>query len=496
MKALEILNFSGCSGLKKFPDIRGNMDHLLELHLASTAIEELPSSIGHLTRLILLDLKSCSKLENFPEVMVDMENLKERLLDGTYIEGLPSSIDRLKGLVLLNLRKCQNLVSLPKGMCKLTSLETLIVSGCSQLNNLPRNLRSLQRLSQLHADGTAITQPPDSIVLLINLQVLIYPGYLSDLKLIEAAIPNDISTLISLKKLDLSRNNFLSIPAGISELTNLKDLRLGHCQSLIIIPELPPSIRDVDAHNCTGLFPSSFSVCTLQGLQFLFYNCSKPVEDQSSDQKRNALQRFPHNDASSSASVSSWNSRVDLASECGIVFKIELPTDWYNDDFLGFALCSILEHLPERIICRLNSDVFYYGDLKDFGHDFHWKGGIVRSEHVWLGYQPCSQLRLFQFNEPNDWNYIEISFEAAHRFNSSASNVVKKCGVCLIYAEDLEGIHPQNRKQLKSRGCNVVERSSDRDGLHGSGMDSSSSGSSQGPSNSPTLKIKRKHPQE
>ena len=113
----------------------------------------------------------------------------------------------------------------------------------------------------------------------------------------------------------------------------------------------------------------------------------------------------------------------------GSLIKIELPTDWYNDDFLGFALCSILEHLPERIICRLNSDVFYYGDLKDFGHDFHWKGDIIRSEHVWLGYQPCSQLRLFQFNDPNYWNYIEISFEVAHRFNSSASNVVKKCGV-------------------------------------------------------------------
>ncbi|WKA11215.1 hypothetical protein VitviT2T_028739 [Vitis vinifera] len=587
MKALEILNFSGCSGLKKFPDIRGNMDHLLELHLASTAIEELPSSIGHITRLVLLDLKrcknlkslptsicrlksleylflsGCSKLENFPEVMVDMENLKELLLDGTSIEGLPSSIDRLKGLVLLNMRKCQNLVSLPKGMCKLTSLETLIVSGCSQLNNLPRNLGSLQRLAQLHADGTAITQPPESIVLLRNLQVLIYPGCkilaptslgslfsfwlmhrnssngvglrlpssffsfrsftnldLSDLKLIEGAIPNDICSLISLKKLDLSRNNFLSIPAGISQLTNLKDLRLGHCQSLIIIPELPPSIRDVDAHNCTALFPTSSSVCTLQGLQFLFYNCSKPVEDQSSDQKRNALQRFPHNDASSSASVSSvttspvvrqklleniafsivfpgsgipewiWHQNV------GSFIKIELPTDWYNDDFLGFVLCSILEHLPERIICRLNSDVFYYGDFKDIGHDFHWKGDILGSEHVWLGYQPCSQLRLFQFNDPNDWNYIEISFEAAHRFNSSASNVVKKCGVCLIYAEDLEGIHLQNRKQLKSRGCNVVERSSDRDGLHGSGMDSSSSGSSQGASNSPTLKLKRKRPQE
>ena len=133
----------------------------------------------------------------------------------------------------------------------------------------------------------------------------------------------------------------------------------------------------------------------------------------------------------------------------------------------SWDLLSII--LPERIIYRLNSDVFYYGDLKDFGHDFHWKGNIVGSEHVWLGYQPCSQLRLFQFNDPNDWNRIEISFEAAQRFISSASNVVKKCGICFIYAEDLEGIHLQNRKQLKRGGCNVVERSSDREGLNGGG---------------------------
>ena len=187
---------------------------------------------------------------------------------------------------------------------------------------------------------------------------------------------------------------------------------------------------------------------------------------------------------------------MDLASECGIVFKIELPTDWYNDDFLGFALCSILEHLPERIICRLTSDVFDYADLKDFGHDFHCKGNNFGLEHVWLGYQPCSQLRLFQFNDPNDWNHIEISFEAAHRFRSSASNVVKKCGVCLIYAEDLEGIHPQNKIQLKSRGYNVVERSSENAELIGSGMSPISSGSSRRPTNNPTLKLKRKRPQE
>ena len=193
MKMLEILNFSGCSELKMFPDIQGNMEHLSELYLASTAIEGLPSSIGHLTGLVLLDLKrcknlkslptctcklkslellflsDCSKLESFPEMIEHMECLKELLLDGTSIEVLPSSIEHLKGLVLLNLRKCKKLVSLPSGMCSLRSLETLIVSGCSQLDKLPKNLGSLQGLVQLHADGTAITQPPDLIVLLRNL---------------------------------------------------------------------------------------------------------------------------------------------------------------------------------------------------------------------------------------------------------------------------------------------------------------------------------------
>ena len=232
-------------------------------------------------------------------------------------------------------------------MCKLTSLETLVVSGCLQLNNFPRNLGSLKRLAQLHADGTAITQPPESIVLLRNLQVLMYPGCkilaptslgslfsfwllprnssngiglqspsgfstfryctnlsLGDNKLKEVAIPNGICSLISLKKLDLSRNNFLSIPAGISELTNIKDLQLGQRDIVTEIPELPPSVQDIDAHNCAALLSVSSSVSTLQGVEFLFYDCSKPFEDESSDDKRNALQRFPHKEASSSASTS------------------------------------------------------------------------------------------------------------------------------------------------------------------------------------------------
>ena len=76
MEALKILNFSGCSGLKKFPDIQGNMGHLLELYLASTSLEELPTSIERLTGLVLLDLKRCKNLKSLPTSICKLESLE------------------------------------------------------------------------------------------------------------------------------------------------------------------------------------------------------------------------------------------------------------------------------------------------------------------------------------------------------------------------------------------------------------------------------------
>ncbi|XP_034674422.1 disease resistance protein RPV1-like [Vitis riparia] len=81
MEALKILNFAGCSELKKFPDIQCNMEHLLELYLSSTAIEELPSSIGqHITGLVLLDLKRCKNLTGLPTCIFKLKSLEYLIL--------------------------------------------------------------------------------------------------------------------------------------------------------------------------------------------------------------------------------------------------------------------------------------------------------------------------------------------------------------------------------------------------------------------------------
>ena len=69
LNSLKFLILSGCSKLKKFPKIGRNMTSMLELSLDRTAIEELPSSIKHLTSLTLLNLQDCKNLSSFPSVI-------------------------------------------------------------------------------------------------------------------------------------------------------------------------------------------------------------------------------------------------------------------------------------------------------------------------------------------------------------------------------------------------------------------------------------------
>ncbi|RVW64930.1 TMV resistance protein N [Vitis vinifera] len=392
-------------------------EDLVELDMCYSSLKRLWEGDLLLEKLNTIRVSCSQHLIEIPDITVSAPNLEKLILDGcsSLLEVHPS-IGKLNKLILLNLKNCKKLICFPSiiDMKRLKFSISLAAQG-SRSFQIFKNLGSLQRLAQLHADGTAIAQPPDSIVLLRT----------CNSNGIGLRLPSSFSSFRS------KPEHFLSIPAGISELTNLKDLRLAQCQSLTGIPELPPSVRDIDAHNCTSLLPGSSSVSTLQGLQFLFYNCSKPVEDQSSDDKRTELQIFPHIYVSSTASDSSVTTSPVMMQKLleniafSIVFpgtgipewiwhqnvgssiKIQLPTNWYSDDFLGFALCSVLEHLPERIICHLNSDVFNYGDLKDFGHDSIGQATLLgQNMSGWV-----------------------INRVPTHRFNSSASNVVKKCGL-------------------------------------------------------------------
>ena len=95
--------------------------------------------------------------------------------------------------------------------------------------------------------------------------------YLRNCNLMEGEIPNHIWHLSSLEELYLDGNHFSSLPAGINRLTNLRVLDLSHCKNLQQIPELPSSLRFLDAH-CSGGISSSPSPLPIHSM----VNCFKP----------------------------------------------------------------------------------------------------------------------------------------------------------------------------------------------------------------------------
>nr|KJB45637.1 hypothetical protein B456_007G319200 [Gossypium raimondii] len=142
-----------------------------------------------------------------------MKRLRDLDLSGTVLKELPSSIHNLIGLKYLRLNNCENLVCLPDSLYTLKSL--LHLSLCGSSNLVVENL------------FTAIGDRPVK--------------------------QKHLPWLSSLKKLDLSESNLENLPTTIKQFPLLEELILRKCKRLKSLPELPPSLVYLDAHDCTSL---------------------------------------------------------------------------------------------------------------------------------------------------------------------------------------------------------------------------------------------------
>ena len=178
---IETPNFSGapnlkhlilqrCTRLYKIHASIRNLRRLIQLDLnGCKCLEILPHKIS-LESLEVFDLSGCSRLKKFPEIVGNMPCLLKLDFDKTAIQELPASVHNLTNLTFLSLRNRKNLSSLTDAICTMTSLKNLILSGCSKLDELPENLGNLEGLEVLDVSGTAIKALPSSVVLLKNLR--------------------------------------------------------------------------------------------------------------------------------------------------------------------------------------------------------------------------------------------------------------------------------------------------------------------------------------
>ncbi|XP_013698498.1 disease resistance-like protein DSC2 isoform X2 [Brassica napus] len=210
-----------------------------------------------------------SRFRDLVEVNLRYSNLKS-LWDDTSI--LPS-------LERLDVTGSKNLIQLPN-LSTAVNFEELRVEGCKRLQEILQSLRGLRKLTKLNAshcnshhisfrskqqilDESVMMEESTSHQLTsdpkgfhsLNIKKSRYtesnapftcPSFsvftgLTELKLVNLnieEIPYNIDCLLNLEKLDLSGNDFVSLPNAIGDLRKLKYLSLQNCRKITSLPQL------------------------------------------------------------------------------------------------------------------------------------------------------------------------------------------------------------------------------------------------------------------
>ncbi|XP_008237406.1 PREDICTED: TMV resistance protein N-like [Prunus mume] len=516
---LKVLNLSYSQHLTRTPDFTG-VQNLERLYLEGCeSLVEIHPSIGFLKRLISLNLKGCkslaslpskiemeylqsfilsgcSRVQKLPEFVGHMEHLREISLDGTATENIPLSVERLTRLSSLDMRDCINLRFLPSTIGNLKFLKTLDLSGCSNLAKLPESLGDLESLENIDLSGTSIEEWPSSIVLLKNLKSLIFRGpkgpsrqswhmalpfrlmpmksrqpmssflpplseicfltelNLSNCNLLEGEIPGDIGCLSSLASLNLSSNNFVSLPKSISELLKLEYLSLRHCCKLQELPLLSSSIAlEVIADGCTSMkklqWPSNLD--RLKRSCFNFINCTGLVEKESLSMLERYLKRVPYAGdryeiVMPGSEIPLWFSHQALGSSV----SVQLPRNWRDNKWMGYALCTVFQVFGSGweldCLLKVNGKEQYPAPILATNVQ-------PMSDHLWLVYI-SRDLSLGK-----EWQHRRN--QLIFSFISSGPSFVKKCGVRLIYEQDVEEFN-----KILTQPSSKISPSEAMDALH------------------------------
>lgn len=152
---------------------------------------------------------------------------------------------------MMNLKDCKRLKTLPSKM-EMSSLKDLNLSGCSEFKYLPEFGESMEHLSVLSLEGTAIAKLPSSLGCLVGLAHL----YLKNCKNL-VCLPDTFHKLKSLKFLDVRGcSKLCSLPDGLEEMKCLEQICLSADDSV----ELPSSAFNLENLQITFEVRSSFCI--------------------------------------------------------------------------------------------------------------------------------------------------------------------------------------------------------------------------------------------
>ncbi|GMN30344.1 hypothetical protein TIFTF001_048008 [Ficus carica] len=428
------------SGIQSLPSSIGSLENLYELILYNCkSLSNIPNSIHKLKYLKYLGLAQCCSLDEFRVQLP--RNLETLDLKCTAIKEIPSSsFENCSGLQKIKLKSCKMIESLPSNIFELRSLRVLNLDYCSNLKSLPEISKPIESLEDLRITCTGIRQ-----------------------------LPSSIENLIGIEELNLENcANLESIPDSIYNLTRLRSLVLWNCKNLRSIPELPLSLNALNASGCTSLERVSSSKRVLR--QWFraphrltlddqnFSECLK-MDQNSQDEilsdyqlrvlakaRQHELHRrddstvvcYPGNE------IPKW---FDYQSD-GSSHTVALTPQWHNADFLGFVFCIVIDGKAYReflidmgslgLKCKFNFKIRDTGEV----HSFDWE----------------------DYNACHDAVEVSLEFSFVNRIIflvRSSTEVVKRCGIHMLYRDDLKDMEIDYECDVESDATHEDEPSED-----------------------------------
>ncbi|NXO45538.1 LRC40 protein, partial [Locustella ochotensis] len=226
--------------LTSLPSALGQLENLQKLDVSHNQLRSLPEELLQLPRLRSL-LVQHNELSQLPEGLGQLLSLEELDVSNNQLTAIPTSFALLVNLVRLNLA-CNQLKELPADLSAMKSLRQL---DCTKnyLETVPPKLATMASLEQLYLRKNKLRSLPElpSCKLLKELhagenQIEILNAenlkQLSSLCVLELrdnkikAVPEEITVLQKLERLDLANNDISRLPYTLGNLPQLKFLAL------------------------------------------------------------------------------------------------------------------------------------------------------------------------------------------------------------------------------------------------------------------------------
>ncbi|CAI5469329.1 unnamed protein product [Closterium sp. Yama58-4] len=228
---LEDLRFVCPPGVRTIPPSISSQFRLRRLSLTAHRIQHLPEAFTSLQLLEILEL-CMEELRDLPQNFGSLVALKSLHLKRVRsLRSLPTSVQQLANLHHLSIQGCGTF-QLPGGLSKLPRLKELELENCADLLPLP----ALENLRFLDVKG--ITELPETVGLLQQLQILTIKSYSTNFSSLPRTLP-DVSSLTSL---DLRVHNLSGLPDGIGRLSKLQTVKL---ESYSAVPLVAPRISSL-----------------------------------------------------------------------------------------------------------------------------------------------------------------------------------------------------------------------------------------------------------